>query len=154
MKTPVETLRKLLVGIGWQPAVCGDSSTFVVDFRALRLPITGAVASVRSDPQRFLFYLHYGATVSPARRDEAVCFLTRANCGLAIGNFEMDWEEGLVRFKTSVDFTGGALTETLIQNAILSAMHAVEVYSKPLLLVLRGELDAASAIQDAQAHIV
>jgi hypothetical protein len=153
MKTPVDTLRKLLVAIGWEPAVCGDSSTFVVDFGPPHLPIAGAVASIRDEAQRFLFYLDYGPTVPAERREEIARFLTRANSGLAIGNFEMDWDDGLVRFKASVDFAGTTLSEGLIQNAILSAMHAVEVYSKPLLQVVGGEKDAAAAFEEAQARI-
>jgi hypothetical protein len=154
MKTPTETLRKLLVGIGWEPEVCGDASTFAVDFGPPHLPIAAAVAAIHAEPSRFLFYLDYGATVPAGRRDEIGRFLTRANSGLAIGNFEMDWDEGLVRFKTSVDFSNTTLSETLIQNAILSAMHAVEAYSKPLMQVITGERNATEAVREAKARIV
>jgi len=30
-------------------------------------------------------------------------FLTRANYGLNIGNFEMDFQDGEIRFKTAID---------------------------------------------------
>lgn len=42
-------------------------------------------------------------------------FLTRANYGLFIGNFEMDWQDGEVRYKTSIDVAGDRLSTALVQ---------------------------------------
>jgi hypothetical protein len=31
-------------------------------------------------------------------------YLFRVNCGIVVGNFELDWDDGVVRYKTAFDF--------------------------------------------------
>ena len=64
---------------------------------------------------------------------------------MVIGNFELHYDAGALRFKSSVDFTAVELSELLIRNAIVSAMDAVEHYVPYLLAVVGGELSAREA---------
>lgn len=50
-----------------------------------------------------MFYSICPVTVPAEYRPAMAEFLTRANYGLAMGNFEMDFEDGEVRYKTSID---------------------------------------------------
>jgi len=43
-------------------------------------------------------------------------FLTRANYGMMIGNFEMDFTDGEIRYKTSIDVEGDKLSSALIKR--------------------------------------
>jgi len=136
---PLETLREILTEIGWEPQENKDDASFFVDFGEPHLPVADALAAITRS-QRFVFYVNFGATAPAARRDEVARFITRANWGLTIGNFEMDYDDGQMRFKSSVDFGDVELSETLIRNAILAAMNAVEAYADALLEVaLRGQ---------------
>jgi hypothetical protein len=67
-----------------------------------------------------------------------------------IGNFEMDYSDGHVRFKSSVNFRGVELSETLIRNTILSAMNAVERYADALIEVLARGKDAEQALNEVE----
>src|SRR5688500_12466181 len=50
-------------------------------------------------------------TIVPQEKQREVMeYLTRANYGLSIGNFEMDLRDGEIRYKSSVDMADGELT--------------------------------------------
>ena len=146
-----EVLRKVLTEIEWSSDPDGASGSFYVDFGPPHLPVSGAIAAISQEANRLLFYVHIGALASPQRRDEVARFIVLANWGIAIGNFEMDYAEGFVRFKASVDFTNTELSEALIRNAILNAMSAIEVYAEPLIDVLGSNKSAQEAFAEAKA---
>src|SRR3954447_26364575 len=67
-----------------------------------------------SDDQAFLFYSICAIDVPEARRAAVAEFITRVNFGLVTGNFEMDWADGEVRFKTGIELTGVTPTTELV----------------------------------------
>lgn len=148
--TPLETLHKVLNEIEWEPEPDETVTGFHVDFGPPYLPVSSAFAAVANDTQQFVCYLNFGACAAPDRRDEVARFIARANWGLMIGNFEMDFEDGHVRFKSSLDYSGAELTENLIRNAILSAMNAMEKYAGALLAVLTAKKNAVKAVEEIE----
>jgi Putative bacterial sensory transduction regulator len=147
----LKTLRKVLAEIGWDSEPDEENACFYIDFGPPRVPVSDAIAAIAEDTERFLLYVNIGPSVPPERRDEVARFITLANWGLSIGNFQMDYEEGLVRFKSSIAFRGTELSEALIRNAILAAMNAIEVYAEPLIDVLGRNKKAQEAFQAAKA---
>src|SRR5579863_2871455 len=59
-------------------------------------------ARADEDHRQVMFYSVLPAKVGEDRKPAMAEFLIRANFGLNIGNFEMDWEDGEVRFRTSI----------------------------------------------------
>jgi hypothetical protein len=53
--------------------------------------------------------------VPEAKRQAMAEFLTRAKYGLCMGNFEMDFGDGEVRYKASLDIADGELTAKMIE---------------------------------------
>lgn len=143
----LETLRNVLDELRWEPKPAEGVAGFEVDFGPPYIPVANALAVI-SGQEQFVFYLNFGFTAAPELRDPCAQFIARANWGLTIGNFEMDYSDGQLRFKSSVAFTGTELTETLIRNAIRTAMNAVEAYADGLAaIVMRGETAAAAWAQ-------
>ena len=142
--TANKTLKRVLEEIGWEPRPVDGVTGFVVDFGPPHTPIASGLAAISPEDQ-FVFYLNFGFVAAPERRDECARLIARANWGLMIGNFEMDYEDGQVRFKSSVPFAGIDLSEPLIRNAILAAMTAVEAYAEAVEdVILRGETATAA----------
>src|SRR6266478_456585 len=129
------TLRKVLTEIGWEPQPEEKVAGFYVDFGPPHIPVSDAFAAITPATERFAFYVNFGPSVPQERCDEVVRFITLANWGLSIGNFEMDYDDGHVRFKSSIDFRGVELSEAVIRNTILAAMNAIEAYAEPLIEV-------------------
>lgn len=138
------TLKRVLDAIGWEPEPAESIAGFVVDFGEPHLPIADALAAITID-DRFLFFLNFGFDAPPERRDECARLIARANWGLSIGNFEMDYEDGQLRFKSSVDFAGTELAEPLVRNALVAAMSAVEAYAAALAdVIVKGDTAEAA----------
>ena len=151
MTAEINTLRGVLRSLDWDPRHIEETGGFVVDFDPPYVPIAHAYAAIAEEPELFLFYLNVGVRVSQERKDEVACFLTRVNSDLMNGNFDMDYEDGMVRFRSSVGFAGTELSEHLIRNVILFAMNAVEKYAEPLIDVIARGKGAEQAFQEANA---
>ena len=102
--------------------------------------------AVSAEHKQFLFYITPGLPVPPADLPAVVEYVSRANDGLRIGNFEVDFQERYVRFRSSIAFTGARLTEALIKAAIAPAEVAVDTYMPGLINVITGEQSPVEAV--------
>lgn len=107
-------------------------------------------AIVRVDLEEFLFYAVAPVKVPEEVRMAVAEYLTRANYGLRIGNFELDYSDGEVRYKSSIDFEGQVLTADLIRNAIYPAVHTMDRYLPGLLRVSFGGATPHEAIEEVE----
>ena len=91
-------------------------------------------------------------TVPDARRPEAAEYLHRINYGLLLGNFEMDYDEGEVRFRTSL-MAEGSLTHEVLDRYIQMPAAMLDRYAPGLAaIVADGEIagEALRRVQDAR----
>jgi hypothetical protein len=89
----------------------------------------------------------------PEARRSAVCeFITRANYGLRIGNFELDFRDGEVRYKSSLDFEGAELTNALLRNLMYPAVQTVDRYQPGLQRVAFEDAHPDAAVADIEGR--
>ena len=86
-------------------------------------------------------------------REKIAEYLTRANYGLQIGNFEMDLRDGEIRFKVFCRSGDIALTEEQITDCFILPIIQFETYGNDLLAVLFGMKEPEQAIQDAESDL-
>ena len=65
-------------------------------------------------------------------------YICRVNSGMRIGNFELDFRDGAVSFKSSINFKGVTFSERLIDNVIQPALTAYDESYPGLVRVLAG----------------
>jgi hypothetical protein len=143
------TLSEFLHDDGWHPQQLGDKTIFRVYFSGDHGDVR-CYAQIRVDLEQFLFY-----AVAPVKAPEEVRlavaeYITRANFGLRIGNFELDCANGEVRYKSSLDFETETLTPKLIKNAIYPAVHTMDFYLPGLLTVMYGNKTPEEAIEETE----
>ena len=68
-------------------------------------------------------------------------YLHRVNFGLNNGNFELDYEDGEIRYKTFVSFENIELSKDIIEDSILLPLAMFEKYGLNLLLLMLQEAD-------------
>jgi hypothetical protein len=107
-------------------------------------------AQIRADLQQFIFYAVATFRVAEDSRLAVAEFITRANYGLRIGNFEMDFSDGEVRYKSSIDFEGERLTRNLIKYAIYPVVQTMDYYMPGLMKVAFGGMAPHEAIQEIE----
>lgn len=95
-------------------------------------------AEAREEQSQFLFYSMYPANAPEDTRSPIAEFLTRANYGLIIGNFELDFNDGEIRFKTSVDVEDTQLDTALIKNMVYTNVLMMDQYFPGIQAVLEG----------------
>jgi hypothetical protein len=84
-----------------------------------------------------LFYSICPLRVPEEVRLEAAHFLTRANYGLATGNFELDFDDGEIRYKTVVH-VDGELSQAAVKRAVRANGIAMETYLPGIGAVIAG----------------
>ncbi|MBU0552093.1 YbjN domain-containing protein [Myxococcota bacterium] len=102
--------------------------------------------------ERFVFYSIAPVPASAPQRQRVAEFITRANYGLALGNFEMDFERGEIRYKTSIDVEGAALSEALVRQLVLQNVGVMDRYLPGLMSVLYSDIAPAAAIAEVERH--
>ena len=73
-------------------------------------------------------------------------FLTRANYGLIIGNFEMDLTDGEVRYKTGIDVEGDRLSAALVKNLVYANVLTMDQYLPGIMRLIYADVSPAEAI--------
>lgn len=136
---------------GWHPQRLDDSYVYRVFF-AGRNGEVACFAQVRVELKQFLFYAVLPVRVPEHMRGALAEFLTRANYGLRIGNFELDYADGEVRFKSSLDFDGEPLTANLIRNAVYPAVQTLDRYLPGAMAVIYGGKEPAAAVAEVEGQ--
>jgi len=95
-------------------------------------------AQVVQEQALILLYSVCPVRVPEERRLEASSFLTRANYGLAAGNFELDFEDGEIRYKTVLQLQGDRLDAATLKRLVRANGIAMESYLPGIRAVVTG----------------
>ena len=109
-------------------------------------------ANVNEEKGFFSFYSVCPINVPEERRSTVAEFLTRANYGLMIGNFEMDYRDGEVRYKTSLDVENAEINLALIGNLVNVNLLMMDRYLPGILMCIYGNESAEAAIQSIEGE--
>ena len=119
---------------------------------ALRLGCTGengewvCYAQTKESPGRFIFYSVLGAKALEARRTAVAEFISRANYGLVLGNFEMDFADGEIRYKTSAYMEDISPTKDLFHTLVYTNLLVTDKYLPGIMSVIYAGMSAEQAI--------
>ena len=78
-------------------------------------------------------------------------FIARANYGLQNGCFELDFEDGEIRFRTIVDCDGQLPAESVIRNSVYTAVTMMRRYGDGIAAVLFGAQTPVIAVAACEA---
>ena len=99
-------------------------------------------ADARPDRPVLLCYSVRDERVPEERRAAVAELLTRLNYPLLVGSFDMDFADGEVRFRSSVDFEGDEPSAALVRNVVLPNLQAMNTYQPAIEAVAAGEAPA------------
>ncbi|PYP75951.1 MAG: hypothetical protein DMD35_19975, partial [Gemmatimonadetes bacterium] len=89
---------------------------------------------------------NYGPYVPTDRRAAIAEALTRINARSAIGNFDLDFTDGEIRFRASVDVEEGLLSGKMVDNMLGFTMNALERFHDPLMRIAFGDVEPELAL--------
>lgn len=144
----VVSLEQFLIEDGWHPQRLDDQTAFMAYYVGENGEYR-CYFQVRTELHQFFCYVLAPVRIPEERLIVAAEYLTRANYGLRIGNFEMDFEDGEVRYKTSLDFEDETLTDNWIRYCIYPAVYTMDRYMPGLMKVYAGT-NAEEAIDEVE----
>ena len=104
-------------------------------------------AYAREKQNQFIFHSVDVEEVEPAMRPAVAEFITRLNYGLSIGNFEMNFDAGDVRFKTSMDFDKRDAGVDDIATLAIANMTIMSKFHDLLNDVMAGKISPVDAME-------
>jgi len=130
----------------------------ISDLPALRTGFSGengrwtCYAHAREEVHQFVFYSVLPVN-APSDKLEAVAeFITRANYGMIVGNFELNFEDGEVRYKTSIDVGDADLSLVLIKQLVYPNVATMDHYIPGLMAVIYTDTSPADAIAKVEGQ--
>jgi cell wall assembly regulator SMI1 len=110
-----------------------------------------ARAEMSEKEQKFLFYSRYFYRVPKNKIIEIAELLTRANNYLSLGNFELDWVLGDIRYRTSICLPGiwsseNPLNQELLKHLVYRNLATADKYLPAIKAVLEEDLSPEEAL--------
>jgi hypothetical protein len=140
----ITTMRGFFDSLDWAFTEIGQN-TLQLDFRGSHGK-WACLARTQEELKQAAFYSYYPVQVPPNKRAALAEFIARANFDMIIGNFELDFNDGEIRFKTSLDVRGDRLTPALVSQMVYANVTAMDQYWSGLEAILVQNLSPAEAI--------
>ncbi len=109
-------------------------------------------AKARVEQQQFVFYSVCPVNAPENKRLAIAEFLTRANSGMIIGNFELDFADGEIRYKTSIDVKGDFLSFELIKQLVYANVTMMDEYLPGIISVIDSDVLPEDAIAQIEGQ--
>jgi hypothetical protein len=130
-------LKRVFVENGWPFSEVRGAQVLVSDLSG-PLGTWKFYAQAVDEQELILLYSVCPLRVPAERRIEVSQLLTRANYGLAAGNFELDFEDGEIRYKTVLQIQGEGLDAAVVKRLVRSNGMAMETYLPGIGAVITG----------------
>jgi hypothetical protein len=109
-------------------------------------------AQARDTHQHFIFYSICPLKVPASKLQSIAEFIARANYDMVIGNFELDFDVGEVRYKTSIHLEDEELKFNVIKHLVYTNVNMMDTYLPGIISVINSDILPASAIQQIELN--
>ncbi|MCY2989029.1 MAG: YbjN domain-containing protein, partial [Planctomycetota bacterium] len=128
----------------------GESRSICADFRC-EVGTYRIIAAVDAESELFQVFGYSPVRVPEGARAAVAETIARANYGLKVGKFEMDFEEGELRFQAAQILTEDSLDENVIDRLLSTTMSMLDMYLPAVLSVIYGNELPKDAIRCVEA---
>jgi hypothetical protein len=139
-----QSLQSILDKQGWQ--------FYKISNSIVRIDVDGKAATWSTlvncidEYQQLIVYSICPNKAPEMKLSEMQEFLTRVNFGLKFGNFELDLEDGEIRFKTSIQFAGDCDPAPMIEECLSLNIVTFDRYLPGILQVIFTDATPKDAI--------
>ena len=158
MRQAIACVRNVLDRKGYNYRFDADKNKFTMGFNLNRTKLKSCdivvyVRPISGEENYCRALLAYGNIAISADKSSMaqVCeYLTRANYGLTVGNFELDHRDGEIRYKVSINVRDDLPGEDAVDDLWAIPVGMFNKYGDGLLAVNMGFSDAEDAIRMAE----
>ena len=141
-------VRAAMDHLEWKPDVTNGDS-FRVRLNGKRFNFAVWLV-VDEEARTFVCYGILPINVEPARRVAVAETMTRINFRLRLGTFDLDFDDGEMRYRTGCDVEGGELTQHMVLTIVGNVCGSIDRYGPALMRVMFGD----ATPEDAAAEIL
>jgi hypothetical protein len=105
------------------------------------------IADLSEEKKEFIFFSVCGANTPPDKRQMMLELLNILNYRLFFGNFEMDVEDGEVRFRASISFDNIELNQNFIEELIMTNIMTMDKSLPSIIGLMFGDLSIERALE-------
>jgi hypothetical protein len=102
---------------------------------------------VQNKPERMVFYVYHPIQILFSARQAVMELVTRMNYGLSWGCFELDMNDGELRFRVGLHMDGSQIDRRLVHNAIHHGFSTLLYYHGAVSTLLYDNLTPEHALQ-------
>lgn len=99
---------------------------------------------------RILVYSLFPDSISEVLKPRMSELICRINYGLILGNFEMDWSDGELRYKTSMDVEDIAINQTILRNLVYGNFHSFDLYYSAIVQAINTNRDLDIIVMEVE----
>lgn len=112
---------------------------------------TDVIIDVRENANLLLIYVTGTINVPENKRVQMAEFLAKANYGLIIGNFELDFSDGEIRYKCSYAFDDTFPdSEKVLMRNFIAAINTFDKYLPGIMVLIYGRVTPQDAIAQVE----
>ena len=107
-------------------------------------------AIAREEEHQLAVYSVCPVKVPDYKRYNMAAFIALVNYGTIVGNFELNFQDGEIRYKTSLDVEGDRLTPALVKHLIYTSVSTMDDYLPGILSLIYGNISPEDAFHRTQ----
>lgn len=145
----VNTISAAIESMGYSYIVLVDEPGIAV-FRltiALENAKADCIIDIRVPDKLVAVFVVCPIIIPESGRKRIAEFLTMANYGLILGNFEMDMDDGELRYKSTFLFNDENQQDDEFKQHMFNALHTMDKFFPGIMAVLFAGLDPRAAIR-------
>lgn len=146
MSAVMDAVKGFLDGEAWAYEAHPGGSALRLRFKGEAGEWVVLVQEVGAEGGKVVVYSMPANVVPAAARPAAGETVARLNFGMILGNWELDYDSGEIRYKTSADFRGEGVSSGSIRHLVYTNVLMVDRYLPALLAVVFGGRDPAEAV--------
>ena len=149
MRKILDAVEEFLKEDEWPYRPLEDRTVLQAGFRGQNGEWT-CYARARDEQSQLIFYSVCPFRCEAERRAAAAEFLIRANYGLLLGAFEMDYSDGEIRYRTGISLEGIKLNTVVIKTLLYENVLMMDRYLPGITWVVQTDVSPDDALASVE----
>jgi len=104
--------------------------------------------AIRDNPCQWVLFAYHPLVIVNSMRAKTAELCMRINDQLVVGSYELNMDDGHLRYRQGIDFTGMIVPSVMIENAINLALSTLASYHTPVVRALFDGLEAKEVLAE------
>lgn len=146
-------MKDLLEEIGWEPEITDSGDGFFVKLSHVDPLLAFAYIGLNKYDKKLNCTVSFSIPAPVGRRHECASLFMAMNWHLATGNFQIDLEDGQLRYKGGINLSSATFQEILFKNLVVDALLSIDMHKGLITRFITENLTLKEAIMSLKMMI-